>query len=57
MVRNYLFALWIVDISHVGITGWVMGYDQFIDVANWNAMAGGNIGFTVSTIIALFMLV
>ena len=48
MVRNYIFALWLADISHVAITASVMGYDQAVDVANWNSMAWGNIGITVS---------
>jgi len=51
VVRNYVFALWLADISHVGITAWVMGYDQFIDVAHWNSMAWGNIGVTVSYLV------
>ncbi|KAG9240176.1 hypothetical protein BJ878DRAFT_313224 [Calycina marina] len=49
VVKNYVIALWLADIGHVGITGWVMGYSQVADVANWNAMAWGNIGVTVSS--------
>jgi len=51
VVRNYVFALWLADISHVSITAWIMGYDQVVDVANWNPMAWGNIGATVSYMI------
>jgi len=48
VVRNYLIALWLADIGHVGITYYVMEYAKFVDVANWNAMAWGNIATTVS---------
>lgn len=48
VVRNYLIALAIADVSHVSITAYGMGYDRTIDIANWNAMAWGNIGATVS---------
>lgn len=48
VVRNYLKALWIADITHVGLTLYALGYDRSIAVADWNAMAWGNVGVTVS---------
>jgi len=47
VVHAYVWALWIADIGHVAGTAWVMGYDAFMDVGHWNAMAYGNIGATV----------
>jgi hypothetical protein len=47
VVHNYVVALWIADIGHVAITCYVMEYERALDVANWNAMAWGNIGATV----------
>ncbi|KAI0475781.1 hypothetical protein GGR56DRAFT_639597 [Xylariaceae sp. FL0804] len=46
VVRNYLVALWIADIGHVGLTCWLLGYDRTVDVGSWNAVTWGNIGFT-----------
>lgn len=46
VVRAYLWAAWTADISHIGVTGWVMGYDVFVNVADWNSMAYGNIAIT-----------
>lgn len=51
VVRNYVIALWLADISHVGITCYVMPYEQLVNVAGWNAMAWGNIGCTVSYLV------
>lgn len=51
VVRNYLIALAIGDVGHVGITCYVMEYERVIDIANWNSLAYGNIGFTVSSIV------
>ena len=48
IVRNYLLAAWLADISHVGLTCWLLGYTRAVDVASWNAMTWGNVGFTVS---------
>lgn len=47
VVRNYIVALWIGDIPHIGLTAYFMGRDAVMDVGNWNAMAWGNIGFSV----------
>ncbi|KAI0848424.1 hypothetical protein F5Y00DRAFT_262518 [Daldinia vernicosa] len=46
VVRNYLISLWIADISHVGVTCWLLGYDRTLDVGSWNAVTWGNVGFT-----------
>jgi hypothetical protein len=48
VVRNYVIALWLADIGHVAVTYSVMEYERMVDVRNWNAMAWGNIGATVS---------
>jgi hypothetical protein len=50
VVRNYMVALAIADIGHVAITCYVMEYEKTVDIANWNSMAWGNIGATVSNI-------
>lgn len=47
VVRNYLWALWIADIGHIGITAYLLGYDRFMAFSAWNAMTWGNIGATV----------
>ncbi|KAI1398852.1 hypothetical protein F4819DRAFT_467194 [Hypoxylon fuscum] len=46
VVRNYLIALWIADISHVGVTCYLLGPDRALDVGSWNAVTWGNVGFT-----------
>jgi hypothetical protein len=51
VVRNYVIALWLADISHVGITCYNMPHEQLVSVAGWNAMTWGNIGATVSRLI------
>jgi hypothetical protein len=38
VVRNYVIALWLADISHVAITCVGMEYDRLVDFANWNPM-------------------
>lgn len=40
----------IADITHVGLTCWGLGYERAVDVATWNAVTWGNVGFTVSHI-------
>lgn len=47
VVRNYLVALWIADISHIALTWHALGHDNFVDVTGWNAMTWGNVGATV----------
>ncbi|KAK5662897.1 hypothetical protein OQA88_6308 [Cercophora sp. LCS_1] len=57
VVRNYLVALWIADITHIGISAWGLGLDRALAVQEWNAMAWGNIGCTVMlTVKALLFL-
>lgn len=47
VVRNYLVALLLADISHVGLTIFALGPERFAAVGEWNAMTWGNVGFTV----------
>lgn len=47
VVRNYIWALLIADLGHLYFTYCVLEYSRFVDIANWNAMAYGNILFTV----------
>ncbi|CAK7265225.1 hypothetical protein SEPCBS119000_001403 [Sporothrix epigloea] len=47
VVRNYLVALLIADIGHVGLTVASLGPSRFAAVGEWNAMTWGNVGFTV----------
>ncbi|KAI1328628.1 hypothetical protein F5Y16DRAFT_368182 [Xylariaceae sp. FL0255] len=47
VVRSYLIALLIADITHVGLTCWALGYKRSIDVGSWNATTWGNVGFTI----------
>ncbi|KAI0883819.1 uncharacterized protein GGS22DRAFT_166157 [Annulohypoxylon maeteangense] len=47
VVRNYLICLGVADISHVGVTCWMLGSDRTMDVGSWNAVTWGNVGFTV----------
>lgn len=48
VVRNYLIACWLADISHVYVCYHVLGWARFVDVASWNSMTWGNVGVTVS---------
>lgn len=50
VVRNYLWALWVADLSHIGLTAYLLGYDRFMAVGQWNAMTWGNIGATVRSL-------
>jgi hypothetical protein len=50
VVRNYLWALWVADLGHIGLTAYLLGYDQFMAVGGWNAMTWGNIGATVRSL-------
>lgn len=49
VVRNYLVALWIADITHVLTTALALGYEGTMQVRGWNATTWGNIGATVSS--------
>ncbi|KAK0633265.1 hypothetical protein B0T14DRAFT_506267 [Immersiella caudata] len=46
VVRRYLIALWIADISHIAITLFGLGYETTMAPGSWNSMAWGNIGAT-----------
>ena len=46
VVRAYIWALWVADITHVLLSAWGMTFEGFIDIGSWNAMAYGNIGAT-----------
>ncbi|KAL1968039.1 hypothetical protein VTN77DRAFT_2168 [Rasamsonia byssochlamydoides] len=46
VLRNYLIALAIADAGHICATGVAMGWDAFVDVGAWGAVAWGNIGLT-----------
>jgi hypothetical protein len=48
VVRNYLKALWLADISHVGLTMYALGYERSVAFTDWNLTTWGNIGITVS---------
>ncbi|KAI9904075.1 hypothetical protein N3K66_000604 [Trichothecium roseum] len=47
VVRNYLFVLWLGDIGHVGFSCYGMGMERLMRPREWNAIASGNITFTV----------
>lgn len=47
VVRNYLFVLWLGDIGHVGFSCYAMGMERLMRPREWNAIASGNITFTV----------
>ncbi|PGH26662.1 hypothetical protein AJ80_01608 [Polytolypa hystricis UAMH7299] len=46
VVRNYMIALAIADVTHVYTTYLGLGWDAWINVGHWNALAWGNIGAT-----------
>lgn len=50
VVRNYVIALALGDIGHVYICFYVLGYEKFMDLGHYNAMAYGNIVTTVSQV-------
>lgn len=47
VVRGYLVALWLGDIGHIGFSSYALGLEKFLKPTEWNAMAQGNIAFTV----------
>lgn len=47
VVKAYLFALWLGDIGHVGISAYALGVDRLLKPQDWNAMTQGNVAFTV----------
>lgn len=38
VVRNYAIALWIIDITHVGVTMHGLGVQKVFDIVNWNPL-------------------
>jgi hypothetical protein len=52
VVRAYLFALWLGDIGHVGLTLYAMGSAGILDIGGWNSVVWGNIGLTLFLFIA-----
>lgn len=50
VIKNYLFALWLGDVGHVGFSLYGLGSEMSLNLAGWNAMAWGNIAVTVSSI-------
>ncbi|KAJ6157532.1 hypothetical protein N7470_005124 [Penicillium chermesinum] len=46
VARNYLIACAIADVGHLYATYVAMGWEAYMDVGAWNALAWGNIGFT-----------
>lgn len=46
VVRNFLLACAIADIGHLYVTYAVMGWEDYVDLTNWNPLAWGNIGIT-----------
>ena len=53
VIRNYLIALWVADIGHVGLTLYALGWDGSLDFANWNPMTWGNVAVTVSEMVPI----
>ena len=52
VVKAYLWALWIGDIGHVGITLYVMGWGGSLTVSKWNPVVWGNVGATTFLFLA-----
>jgi hypothetical protein len=46
-VNAYIWALWLGDIGHVGITLYAMGWQELMAVGSWSATIWGNIGATL----------
>jgi len=46
VVKRYLWALAIGDVGHLFSVWWFSGSGYFFGVSQWNALAGGSIGFT-----------
>lgn len=47
VVRAYIWALWLADIGHVGVTAWMMGFAGTVNVAAWTPVMWGNIAATI----------
>ncbi|KAF2397450.1 hypothetical protein EJ06DRAFT_457566, partial [Trichodelitschia bisporula] len=46
VVRAYIWALWLGDIGHVGLTLYALGWEKSLGFASWNPVTWGNIGIT-----------
>ncbi|KAK2781787.1 hypothetical protein FQN53_000315 [Emmonsiellopsis sp. PD_33] len=44
VIRNYLIALAVADLGHIYATYLGLGFDDLINVRQWNDMAWGNVG-------------
>lgn len=46
VARNYLLVVACADLGHILSTYWGLGADVFFDVAGWNSMVWGHVGFS-----------
>lgn len=53
VVRNYLKALWVADITHMFWTCYALGWEHSVSIRDWDAMLWGNVGATVSLVICV----
>lgn len=47
VIRKYLLALSVTDITHVAVCYYVLGLERFSAVEQWNTMMWGNIAMPV----------
>ena len=52
VARNFLIACAIADIGHVYACYVGMGYETFMDIGHWSAVAWGNVGITTALFLA-----
>ena len=50
VIRRYLLALSITDVTHVAVCYYVLGIDKFMAVGQWNSMMWGNIAMPVCSL-------
>ena len=55
VIRNYLVALWLADIGHVGLMLVALGWQDSLDVGAWNPMTWGNVAVTVRNLFLQFV--
>ncbi|KAK4162483.1 hypothetical protein QBC43DRAFT_321478 [Cladorrhinum sp. PSN259] len=48
VVKAYLWALWLADLTHIYFTCAALGWDETVSVTQWNAMTWGNVGATAA---------
>jgi hypothetical protein len=51
VVKAYLVALWIADITHVALTLRGLGYERSTAIGSWNPTTWGNVGATVIALV------